>query len=251
MRGADHASFRIGHEHRQAVGREHAERHVLLSGHLAVRFNHCRLIRGFAHLLSGFALAARHVETERTVHDEQFVHIDGNAGMHLADQAQLRVDGVGERHTIGEHMVRIIAGLASEIAVRIIAFAGATKSRGVHDFDARRKHDRNGHRDWIAVHVGRVDRIAVKNRVVILLVSHFFVFLDFLRLFQLISADFLRLHDVFRNYSALSVGFLVRDRMAAFTGTSCGHGMEKTCAGLLMDSTQCPSASRNPPAGTV
>ena len=72
-----------------------------------------------------------------------------------------------------------------------------------------------------------------------------------LRLFQLISADFLRLHDVFRNYSALSVGFLVRDRMAAFTGTYCGHGMEKTCAGLLMDSTQCPSASRNPPAGTV
>ena len=178
MRGADHASFRIGHKHRQAVGGEHAERHVLLSGHLAVRFNHCRLIRGFGHLLSGFALAARHVETERTVHDEQFVHIDGNAGMHLADQAQLRVDGIGERHTIGEHMVRIIAGLASEIAVRIIAFAGATKSRGVHDFDARRKHDRNGHRDWIAVHVGRVDRIAVKNRVVILLVSHFFVFLD-------------------------------------------------------------------------
>ncbi len=172
--------------------------------------------------------------------------------MHLADQAQLRVDGVGERHTIGEHMVRIIAGLASEIAVRIIAFAGATKSRGVHDFDARRKHDRNGHRDWIAVHVGRVDRIAVKNSVVILLVSHIFLFsLIVLRLFQLISADFLRLYDVFRNYSALSVGFLVRDRMAAFTGTSCGHGMENTCAGLLMASTQCPSASRNPPAGTV
>lgn len=59
MRGADHASFRIGHEHRQAVGGEHAERHVLLSGHLAVRFNHCRLIRGFGHLLSGFALAAQ------------------------------------------------------------------------------------------------------------------------------------------------------------------------------------------------
>ena len=109
--------------------------------------------------------------------------------MHLADQAQFRIDGVGERHTIGEHMVRIIAGLASEIAVRIIAFAGATKSRGVHDFDARRKHDRNGHRNWIAVHVGRVDRIAVKNRVVILLVSHFLfslIFYDYFNLFLLI-----------------------------------------------------------------
>ena len=29
----------------------------------------CGLIRGFAHLLSGFALAARHVETERTMTD--------------------------------------------------------------------------------------------------------------------------------------------------------------------------------------
>ena len=252
MRGTNHTGFRIGHEHRQAVGREHAERHVLPRGHLAVGLDHCRLIRGFAHLLSGFALAARHVETERTVHDEQFIYIDGNAGMHLADQAQFRIDGVGERHTIGEHMVRIIAGFTPEIAVRIVAFAGAAKSRGVHDFDARRKHDRNGHRNRIAVHVGRVDRIAVKNRIVILLVSHIFLFsLIVLRLFQLISADFLHLYDVFRNYSALSVGFLVRDRMAAFTGTSCGHGMENTCAGLLMASTQCPSASRNPPAGMV
>ena len=172
--------------------------------------------------------------------------------MHLADQAQFRIDGVGERHTIGEHMVRIIAGFTPEIAVRIVSFAGAAKSRGVHDFNARRKHDRNGHRNRIAIHIGRVDRIAVKNSVVILLVSHIFLFsLIVLRLFQLISADFLHLYDVFRNYSALSVGFLVRDRMAAFTGTSCGHGMENTCAGLLMASTQCPSASRNPPAGTV
>ena len=252
MRGTDHTGFRIGHEHRQAVGREHAERHVLLRGHLAVGFDHCRIIRGFGHLLSGFAFAAGRVETERTVHYERFVHIDGNAGMHLADQAQFRIDGVGERHTIGEHMVRIIAGFTPEIAVRIVSFAGAAKSRGVYDFDARRKHDRNGHRNRIAVHIGRVDRIAVKNSVVILLVSHIFLFsLIVLRLFQLISADFLRLYDVFRNYSALSVGFLVRDRMAAFTGTSCGHGMENTCAGLLMASTQCPSASRNPPAGTV
>ena len=52
-------------------------------------------------------------------------------------------------------------------------------------------------------------------------------------------------------YSAFSVGFFVRERMAALTGTSCGHGMEKTCAGLLMASTQWPSASRKPPAGTV
>ena len=92
--------------------------------------------------------------------------------MHLADQAQFRIDGVGERHTIGEHMVRIIAGFTPEIAVRIVSFASAAKSRGVYDFDARRKHDRNGHRNWI----GRVDRIAVKNSVVILLVSHFFCF---------------------------------------------------------------------------
>ena len=176
MRGTDHTGFRIGHKHRQAVGREHAERHVLLRGHLAVGLDHCRLIRGFAHLPSCFALAAGHVETERTVHYEQFVHIDGNAGMHLADQAQFRIDSVGERHTIGEHMVRIIAGFTPEIAVRIVSFAGAAKSRGVHDFDARRKHDRNGHRNWIAIHVGRVDRIAVKNRVIILLVSHFSCF---------------------------------------------------------------------------
>ena len=52
-------------------------------------------------------------------------------------------------------------------------------------------------------------------------------------------------------YSAFSVGFFVRERMAALTGTSCGHGMEKTCAGLLMASTQWPSASWKPPAGTV
>ena len=143
---------------------------------MAVGLDHCRLIRGFAHLPSCFALAAGHVETERTVHYEQFVHIDGNAGMHLADQAQFRIDSVGERHTIGEHMVRIIAGFTPEIAVRIVSFAGAAKSRGVHDFDARRKHDRNGHRNRIAVHVGRVDRIAVKNRVIILLVGHFFCF---------------------------------------------------------------------------
>ncbi len=43
MRGTDHTGFRIGHEHRQAVGREHAERHVLLRGHLAVGFDHCRI----------------------------------------------------------------------------------------------------------------------------------------------------------------------------------------------------------------
>ena len=176
MRGTDHTGFRIGHEHRQAVGREHAERHVLLRGHLAVGFDHCRIIRGFGHLLSGFAFAAGRVETERTVHYERFVHIDGNAGMHLADQAQFRIDGIGERHAIGEHMVRIIAAFTTEIAVRIVAFAGTAKSRGVHDFDARRKHDRNGHRNRIAVHIGRVDRIAVKNSVVILLVSHFFCF---------------------------------------------------------------------------
>ena len=48
-------------------------------------------------------------------------------------------------------------------------------------------------------------------------------------------------------YSAFSVGFFVRERMAALTGTSCGHGMEKTCAGLLMASTSADLILTDPP----
>ena len=126
MRGADHASFRIGHEHRQAVGREHAERHVLLRrspgrplqplpAHPSVSPSRC--LRSPSRLPAPCAPDTS--KPNGLVHDEQFVHIDGNAGMHLADQAQLRVDGMSESATrLASTWFRIIAGLASEIAVR-------------------------------------------------------------------------------------------------------------------------------------
>ena len=163
--------------------------------------------------------------------------------MHLADEADLRAERGGERHAVGEYVFRVVSGFAAEVEVREVTFAGTAESRGIDHRDAGGQHDRDGHRNRVAVFVGGVDGVGIEDRVIVLFVAHV-TFLDYLRLLGLLpffSAD----------YSALSVGCFVRERMAALTGTSCGHGMEKTCAGLLMASTQWPSASRNPPAGTV
>ncbi len=230
MRGADHACFGIRQQHRQAIRGEHAQGHVPLRGHLAVRFDDGRLLVRFT--ITG--LRAGHVEAERTIQHERIVHIDGPAGMHLADQRDLRAKHAGERHAVGKHMLGIVTGFAAEVEMRVVALADAAETRGVDHFDAGCQHDGDGDGNRIAVLVGGRDRVAVEDRVVVLGVAHG-------RFLGVPSFD----------YSALSVGFLVRDRMAALTGTSCGHGMEKTCAGLLMDSTQWPSASRNPPSGTV
>ena len=162
--------------------------------------------------------------------------------MHLADKADFRAEHVGERLAVGEHVFRFVAGFAAEVEVREIAFAGAAESRGVDDFDAGGQHDRNGHGNRVAVFVSGVDGVGIEDRVIVLCAAHV-LFSLVLRLEGLLAIA------VF--YSAFSVGFFVRERMAALTGTSCGHGMEKTCAGLLMASTQWPSASRKPPAGTV
>ena len=75
VRCADHAGFGIGHEHRQAVGGEHAERHVLPGRHLAVGFDDGRLTViprrvVFAVRLVFRLLRAGHVESERLVDDE-------------------------------------------------------------------------------------------------------------------------------------------------------------------------------------
>ena len=160
MGHADHAGFGVGQQHRQAVGGEDAEGDAAPGRDLGVGLDHRRL-----RLAAVGQCAAGGVEPVVAVRCIRFIHVDGGAGVDLADQGQPRVDLVGERGAVGGHMLRIVAVLAAEVEPGRVALAHAAQARGVHHPDAGGQHDGDGHRDRAAVLVGGADGVAVQDAV--------------------------------------------------------------------------------------
>ena len=83
MRDADHTGLRIGEQHRQAVGGEHAQGHACTRSHLRIGFDHAHASRGMPLIV----LRAGEVVSERGVPAEHLVHVHGLAGVHLRNDA--------------------------------------------------------------------------------------------------------------------------------------------------------------------
>ena len=152
---------------------------------MAVGFDYGRFPCGVVNGSRGVGLGTGHVESERTVQHERLVHVHRVAGMHLADEADLRAERGSERHAVGEYVFRVVSGFAAEVEVREVTFAGTAESRGIDHRDAGGQHDRDGHRNRVAVFVGGVDGVGIEDRVIVLFVAHV-TFLDYLRLLGLL-----------------------------------------------------------------